>query len=73
VNERIKELGVQSKILQHINGMKRYNNQDKIEKFAELIVRECIDTYDYWSTHSMDKTSFVVAKTHVKKHFGVKE
>jgi len=70
VNERIKELGVQSKILQHINGMKRYNNQDKIEKFAELIVRECIDTYDYWSTHSMDKTSFVVAKTHVKKHFG---
>ena len=73
MNERIKELGVQSKILQHINGMKRYNNQDKIEKFAELIVRECIDTYDYWSTHSMDKTSFVVAKTHVKKHFGVKE
>ena len=70
MNERIKELGVQSKILQHINGMKRYNNQDKIEKFAELIVRECIDTYDYWSTHSMDKTSFVVAKTHVKKHFG---
>ena len=73
MNERIKELGVQSKILQHINGMKRYNNQDKIEKFAELIVRDCMDTYDYWSTHSMDKTSFVVAKTHVKKHFGVKE
>ena len=43
MNERIKELGVQSKILQHINGMKRYNNQDKIEKFAELIVKECAD------------------------------
>jgi len=43
VNERIKQLGVQSKMLQHINGMKRYNNQDKIEKFAELIVRECVD------------------------------
>jgi hypothetical protein len=44
-----------------------------LEKFAELIVRECVDTYDHWATHSMDKNAFVVAKTHVKEHFGFKE
>jgi hypothetical protein len=43
------------------------------EKFAELIVRECIDTYDHWATHSMDKTAFVVARTHVKEHFGIEQ
>ena len=55
MNERIKQLGMQSKILQRINGMKRYNNQDKIEKFAELIVEECIEkitTYDLVPGHS---------------------
>jgi len=44
-----------------------------LSKFAELIVRECIDTYDHWATHSMDKTAFVVAKTHVKEHFGIEQ
>jgi len=36
-------------------------------------VQECVDTYDHWATHSMDKNAFVVAKTHVKEHFGFKE
>jgi len=44
-----------------------------LSKFAELIVRECIDTYDHWATHSMDKTAFVVARTHVKEHFGIEQ
>ena len=44
-----------------------------MSKFAELIVRECIDTYDHWATHSMDKTAFVVARTHVKEHFGIEQ
>ena len=44
-----------------------------VEKFAELIVAECIDTYDHWATHSMDKTAFVVARTHVKEHFGIEQ
>jgi HD superfamily phosphohydrolase YqeK len=45
----------------------------EIEKFAKLIVQECIDTYDHWATHSMDKTAFVVARTHVKEHFGIEQ
>ena len=67
MNERIKELGVQSKMLQHINGMKRYNNQDKIEKFAKLIVRECVDV-------AIDNGcgDFVDIEQKLFGHFGVK-
>jgi hypothetical protein len=43
------------------------------EKFAELIVKECISKYDEWAEHSTDKTSFTMARHSVKKHFGVKE
>jgi len=76
VNERIKELGVQSKILQHINGMKRYNNQDKIEKFAELIVLECMHEClrmqlgnQYTPEELLFQTKY---RKIIKEHFGVK-
>ena len=69
MNERIKLLAREAGLLAH--------NPDgpptKLEKFAELIVTECIDTYDHWATHSMDKTAFVVARTHVKEHFGIEQ
>jgi hypothetical protein len=42
-----------------------------LEKFAELIVRECIGKYDEWAEHSTDKTSFALAQHNLKKHFGV--
>jgi len=70
VNERIKELGVQSKILQHINGMKRYNNQDKIEKFAELIIIECVREFVRKTPVSVNVSN---RARHVFKHFGIKE
>jgi hypothetical protein len=70
VNERIKELGIQSKILQHINGMNRYNNQDKIEKFAELIVRECVGEFVRKTPVSVNVSN---RARHVFKHFGVEE
>jgi hypothetical protein len=41
------------------------------EKFAELIVRECIAKYDEWAEESSDQTSFRMARHNVKKHFGV--
>jgi hypothetical protein len=69
MNERINGLWWKARI--------GYNNQncdpEVLEKFAELIVRECVDTYDHWAKHSMDKNAFVVAKTHVKEHFGVEQ
>lgn len=70
MNERIKELGVQSKILQHINGMKRYNNQDKIEKFAELIIIECVREFVRKTPVSVNVSN---RARHVFKHFGIKE
>jgi hypothetical protein len=40
-------------------------------RFAELIVRECIAKYDEWAGESSDQTSFRMARHNVKKHFGV--
>ena len=75
MNERIKELALQAMTyVTHNPKANKLNSGDMFdEKFAELIVRECIDTYDHWATHSMDKTAFVVARTHVKEHFGIEQ
>ena len=56
---------MQSKILQHINGMKRYNNQDKIEKFAELIIKECADVA------TINQYQHGTVGSYIKKYFGV--
>ena len=78
MNERIKELAEQAG-LEFDDDLALepepiyYTTQKDLEKFAELIVQECIDTYDHWATHSMDKTAFVVARTHVKEHFGIEQ
>jgi hypothetical protein len=68
MNERIKELAVQADLLiKKTNGDEfRYGNFDpRFQKFAELIVRECL--------HNMENCDgdldFAIWKT--KKHFGV--
>ena len=75
MNERIDKLFEQA--LEEFNAEHKYATiivpNPLKEKFAELIVRECIDTYDHWATHSMDKNAFVVAKTQVKKHFRIEQ
>jgi len=62
MNERIKELAREAGLLAH--------NPDgpptKLEKFAELIVRECIDKVYSFTIHSKDVEQLVL------KHFGVK-
>ena len=70
MNERIRELAEQAGIHDDVCRMCPIH---EIEKFAKLIVAECIDTYDHWATHSMDKTAFVVARTHLKEHFGIEQ
>ena len=81
MNERIRLLAEQAKkyaldamikITDKEQALKVYS-ESYDTKFAELIVQECIDTYDHWATHSMDKTAFVVARTHVKEHFGIEQ
>jgi hypothetical protein len=67
MNERIQELAVQADLLIKKNNgdMFRYGNFDpRFQKFAELIVRECVDTAFHRGHPDLE---FLL------KHFGVKE
>ena len=76
MNERIKELA-------HEAGLPTYNPEGiptKLEKFAELIVRECVKFCEHESNNDehdeYDMGLWVKAesiKTAIKKHFGVEE
>ena len=62
MNERFKQLAEQAGLLQFVNGMTRYRQQHKLEKFAELIVRECAKVADGgWADPGHQ----------IKQHFGV--
>jgi hypothetical protein len=63
MSERIKELKLQA-------GIQDNPDQEGLDLFAELIVRECADLID-----SMDHSSqyFPHVADTIKQHFGVKE
>jgi hypothetical protein len=63
MNERIKELAEQAELHLELQSL-------KVEKFAELIVRECTGLID-----SMDHSSqyFPHVADTIKQHFGVEE
>ena len=63
MNERIRELA-------HEAGLPTYNPEGvptKLEKFAELIVRECANRIDYWESRQGEHSDDLL------KHFGVEE
>ena len=65
MNERIKELAEQAEL----NATLLFN-KDKLEKFAELIVKECAKAagdFEYARLHDS------LVEDHVLKHFGVEE
>ena len=74
MNERIRQLAEQAgAVFEQTNGLNDCPQDslvgDEIEKFAELIVRECagiVDNYGRWILY--DKLA-----VKIKKHFGVKE
>ncbi len=73
MNERIKELAVQA-------GFYANPDVEKFEKFAELIVRECLDVMSKTSeeankrfTYMGDDVPTVVHQARIEKHFGVEE
>jgi hypothetical protein len=66
MNERIRQLAEQA-------GIYKLNLSDEteywiMEKFAELIVRECIDNVSVWENDSRNHISYML-----KNHFGVTE
>ena len=75
MNERIRELAEQSEL----NATLLFN-KEKLEKFAELIVRECAElsvSSQYANTKSEYYEGFnealIYAGNKIKKHFGVEE
>ena len=71
MNERIKELAVESKLgsAEFGNGVQYYvATQETFEKFAELIVRECASLFPL--TFTDEQYQRRIDKT-IKKHFGV--
>jgi hypothetical protein len=77
MNERIKELSLQAKFIaeEDINRQISYNTELKAfaEKFAELIVKECIDILDDEDDGGADTKSVRLTMIRMKKHFGVEE
>ena len=69
MNERIKELIKQATTIEEHGWGASYDNFDK-EKFAELIVRECID---WCNAHARDDGTAQRIAEDIKKDFGVEE
>ena len=69
MNERIKELIKQATTVEEHQWGVSYDNFHK-EKFAELIVRECID---WCNAHARDDGTAQRIAEDIKKDFGVEE
>ena len=67
MNERIKELAEQTG-WRYDNGEWQFADDSDIEKFAELIVRECADRIRFCIRNDID---FIAED--IEKHFGVEE
>lgn len=72
MNERILKIAQQTDIWcdQNYSGDDHYDLRWE-EKFAELIIRECITKYDEYAGHSSDLISFALARHNVTKTFGI--
>jgi hypothetical protein len=74
MNERIRELAGRAldKVVPYTWTTLDYDEIQKLqEKFAELIVQECIDIA-LVSSHKKDDMGSIIANN-IKKHFGVEE
>jgi hypothetical protein len=79
MNERIKELAEQAGISLSQKDYSYYwvESAEDIEKFAELIVKECAKVcddldIDDWGDKSFDDGTYYCSRA-IKKHFGVEE
>jgi hypothetical protein len=78
MNEQIKELAKQAEIkfeahLQHFGIDTAVVTPADLEKFAELIVRECAEFVDYRLTNPNGASMAWCDGSDIKQHFGVEE
>ena len=72
MNPRIKDLALKCGAWHQVYGERLFmhNHNFDIEKFAELIVKECIDTVSDCSVEYCTRPQIV---SEIKEHFGVEE
>ena len=77
MNERIEQLGEQADLLGEFTPTKipgryvGYITEEQILKFAELIVRECMEQVWYTREDGINGNISEVIKERMKQHFGV--
>ena len=72
MNERIKELAEQAGYLPDMFGIGHWD-MPECQKFAELIVRECIEQASIGNGHGNNQwdRALTFASKNIKEHFGV--
>ena len=75
MNIRIQELAKQTGYIWHASGDPQIYEftPEKLEKFAELIVRECLEIVEDEDDGSRDTLAVRWAMHRIKKHFRVEE
>jgi hypothetical protein len=77
MNERIKQLAIEAKLIaSEPNGFDQNNLSKAQQKFAELIVRECVGVVEGGSfLHDQAPTAIFARECSgaIRKHFGVEE
>ena len=80
MNERIRELALDDGLLNYVDHetprhyfINGHAEQEEVEKFAELIVQECIDTVKKRFMGDLNREDMEVKRCieDLKKHFGV--
>ena len=71
MNERIKELAEQAGYTKDMFGVGHWD-MPECKKFAELIVRECLEIVEDEDDGSQDTIAVRWAMHRIRKHFGVK-
>jgi hypothetical protein len=73
MNERIKQLAEQCRIETYgVNGELLYEGFNE-EKFAELIVKECVTRLEQHHPFTKDPEAYLYAISLIEEHFGVGE
>jgi hypothetical protein len=79
MNERIKQLAIESEMYVDLNGkpwpkwMTAEECESAYDKFAELIVKECMEQVWYSREDGINGNISQIIKDRIKQHFGVEE